>query len=49
METEQLCIEWLLDQGRNKENKDFLEFHKNEYTASLSLWDTMTAMQRKSI
>jgi hypothetical protein len=39
MENEQLSTQWFLDQGWNKEIKDFLELKENEGMT----WDTMKA------
>lgn len=33
IETKQLCTQWSLGQGRNKEIKGFLEFNENESNA----------------
>ena len=43
-EIEQQTFEPPLDQGRNKEKKDFLEFKENEGTMYLNLWDSMKVL-----
>ena len=48
MESEHLCIEWLLGRGKNKEIINLLEFHEKEYTAYPSLWDTMKEIQMEN-
>lgn len=40
METDQLSTQQSQHQGRNKENKDFLEFNENKGTEHPNLWNT---------
>lgn len=39
MKNEQLCLEWLLDQDRNKGIQDYVEFNENECTVCQNLLD----------
>ena len=40
IEAELCSTQWWLDQGRNKEIKDFLEFNENEGITYPNVWDT---------
>ena len=49
MEIELLSTEPLLDQGRNKKVKDFLEFNENESTTYSNSWNTKNAVLRGNL
>ena len=44
-----LLNDTLVKEGKQKEIKDFLEFHENEATIYPNLWDTMKAFLREKL
>jgi hypothetical protein len=47
MKAEQSPIQQELDQVRNKELKDFLDFNENQGTAYPNLWDTYESSAKR--